>query len=150
MFGYTYKCCQLELLSCFMILLEYLTILDKLYVAKKVSNFFYLLLSVRVLTFISPQTTNLELVLNSRLRIDFILLKKTSNIYRLIIYKYCKVHMLIKLHMLPSLENVLNPLPVQFKAVLRGQKGCVFFSGHLNLPATLEIGLLSREKNHNN
>ena len=44
----------------------------------------------------------------------------------------------------------LNPLPVQFKAVLRGQKGCVFFSGHLNLPATPEIGLPSREKNHNN
>ena len=44
----------------------------------------------------------------------------------------------------------INPLPVQFKAVLRGQKGCVFFSGHLNLPATPEIGLPSREKNHNN
>ena len=44
----------------------------------------------------------------------------------------------------------LNPLPVQFKAVLRGQKGCVFFSGHLNLPTTPEIGLPSREKNHNN
>jgi hypothetical protein len=26
-----------------------------------------------------------------------------------------------------------NPLPVQFKSVLPGQKGCVFFSGHLNL-----------------
>jgi hypothetical protein len=26
----------------------------------------------------------------------------------------------------------VNPLPVQFKAVLRGQKGCVFFSGHLS------------------
>ena len=44
----------------------------------------------------------------------------------------------------------INPLPVQFKAVLRGQKGCVFFSGHLNLPATPEIGLPSRGKNHNN
>ena len=44
----------------------------------------------------------------------------------------------------------VNPLPVQFKAVLRGQKGCVFFSGHLNLPTTPEIGLPSREKNHNN
>ena len=44
----------------------------------------------------------------------------------------------------------VNPLPVQFKAVLLGQKGCVFFSGHLNLPATPEIGLPSREKNHNN
>ena len=44
----------------------------------------------------------------------------------------------------------LNPLPVQFKAVLHGQKGCVFFSGHLNLPTTPEIGLPSREKNHNN
>ena len=41
---------------------------------------------------------------------------------------------------------VVNPLPVQFKAVLRGQKGCVFFSGHLNLPTTPEIGLPSREK----
>ena len=44
----------------------------------------------------------------------------------------------------------LNPLPVQFKAVLRGQKGCVFFSGHLNLPTTPEIGLPSKKKNHNN
>ena len=44
----------------------------------------------------------------------------------------------------------INPLPVQFKAVLRGQKGCVFFSGHLNLPTRPEIGLPSREKNHNN
>ena len=44
----------------------------------------------------------------------------------------------------------INPLPVQFKAVLRGQKGCVFFSGHLNLPTTPEIGLPSRKKNHNN
>ena len=46
--------------------------------------------------------------------------------------------------------KTFNPLPVQFKSVLRGQKGCVFFSGHLNLPATPEIGLPSREKNHNN
>ena len=29
-----------------------------------------------------------------------------------------------------SFSAVLNRLPVQFKAVLRGQKGCVFFSGH--------------------
>ena len=46
--------------------------------------------------------------------------------------------------------GIINPLPVQFKAVLRGQKGCVFFSGHLNLPTRPEIGLPSREKNHNN
>jgi hypothetical protein len=26
-----------------------------------------------------------------------------------------------------------NPLPVQFKSLLHGQEGCVFFSGHLNL-----------------
>jgi hypothetical protein len=26
----------------------------------------------------------------------------------------------------------LNPLPVQFKSLLPGQEGCVFFSGHLN------------------
>ena len=43
-----------------------------------------------------------------------------------------------------------NPLPVQFKALLHGQKGCVFFSGHLNLRTTPETGLPSREKNHNN
>ena len=53
-------------------------------------------------------------------------------------------------HQLLVYVDDVNPLPVQFKAVLRGQKGCVFFSGHLNLPATPEIGLPSREKNHNN
>jgi hypothetical protein len=26
-----------------------------------------------------------------------------------------------------------NPLPVQFKSLLHGQEGCVFFSGHLNV-----------------
>jgi hypothetical protein len=34
-------------------------------------------------------------------------------------------------------ENVImafNLLPVQFKSLLPGQEGCVFFSGHLNLP----------------
>jgi hypothetical protein len=25
-----------------------------------------------------------------------------------------------------------NPLPVQFKSLLPGQEGCIFFSGHLN------------------
>ena len=43
-----------------------------------------------------------------------------------------------------------NPLPVQFKALLHGQKGCVFFSVHLNLRTAPETGLPSREKNHNN
>jgi len=43
-----------------------------------------------------------------------------------------------------------NPLLVQFKALLHGQKGCVFFSGHLNLRTAPETGLPSREKNHNN
>ena len=47
-------------------------------------------------------------------------------------------------------KNGFNPLPVQFKALLHGQKGCVFFSGHLNLRTTPETGLPSREKNHNN
>ena len=47
-------------------------------------------------------------------------------------------------------NKFFNPLPVQFKALLPAQKGCVFFSGHLNLPTTPEIGLPSREKNHNN
>jgi hypothetical protein len=28
---------------------------------------------------------------------------------------------------------LLNPLPVQFKSLLYGHEGCVFFSGHLNL-----------------
>jgi hypothetical protein len=28
---------------------------------------------------------------------------------------------------------LINPLPVQFKSLLHGQEGCVFFSGHLNL-----------------
>jgi len=47
-------------------------------------------------------------------------------------------------------EEFFNPLPVQFKALLHGQKGCVFFSGHLNLRTAPETGLPSREKNHNN
>ena len=47
---------------------------------------------------------------------------------------------------LQQTRDMVNPLPVQFKAVLRGQKGCVFFSGHLNLPTTPEIGLPSKEK----
>ena len=40
----------------------------------------------------------------------------------------------------------LNPLPVQFTALLHGQKGCVFFSGHLNLRTTPETGLPCRGK----
>ena len=51
---------------------------------------------------------------------------------------------------LPSSYRPISPLPVQFKALLHGQKGCVFFSGHLNLRTTPETGLPSREKNHNN
>ena len=47
-------------------------------------------------------------------------------------------------------SKYINPLPVQFKALLHGQKGCVFFSGHLNLRTAPETGLPSREKNHNN
>jgi hypothetical protein len=31
-----------------------------------------------------------------------------------------------------SQQNI-NPLPVQFKSLLPGQEGCVFFSGHLNV-----------------
>jgi hypothetical protein len=31
------------------------------------------------------------------------------------------------------LKNTFNPLPLLFKALLHGQKGCVFFSGHLNV-----------------
>jgi hypothetical protein len=27
----------------------------------------------------------------------------------------------------------INPLPVQFKSLLPGQEGCVFFSGYLNV-----------------
>ena len=50
----------------------------------------------------------------------------------------------------PLLYLLYNPLPVQFKALLHGQKGCVFFSGHLNLRTTPETGLPSREKNYNN
>ena len=41
---------------------------------------------------------------------------------------------------------VFNPLLVQFKTPLHGQKGCVFFSRHLNLRTTPETGLPSREK----
>ena len=39
---------------------------------------------------------------------------------------------------------IFNPLPVQFKALLHGQKGCVFFSGHLNLRTTPETGQIGR------
>ena len=54
------------------------------------------------------------------------------------------------INILPILTININPLPVQFKALLHGQKGCVFFSGHLNLRTAPETGLPSREKNHNN
>jgi hypothetical protein len=43
-----------------------------------------------------------------------------------------------------------NPLPVLFKVLLHGQEDSVFFTGHLNLHTTPEIGLPFREKNHNN
>jgi len=39
-----------------------------------------------------------------------------------------------------------NTLPVQFKALPHGQKGCVFFSGHLNFRTAPETGLPSRGK----
>jgi hypothetical protein len=32
--------------------------------------------------------------------------------------------------------KLFNPLPVQFKSLVPGQEGCVFFSGHLNLRTT--------------
>jgi hypothetical protein len=32
-----------------------------------------------------------------------------------------------------GLQIYINPLPVQFKSLLHGQEGCVFFSGHLNV-----------------
>jgi hypothetical protein len=44
----------------------------------------------------------------------------------------------------------INPLPLLFKSLLPGQKGCVFFSGHLNLHAKPETGIPYREKNYNN
>jgi hypothetical protein len=43
---------------------------------------------------------------------------------------------LIKIVVMPfcklDLSQHFNPLPVQFKSLLPGQEGCVFFSGHLN------------------
>jgi len=45
-----------------------------------------------------------------------------------------------------ELETLINPLPVQFTALLHGQKGWVFFSGHLNLRTAPETGLPSRKK----
>jgi hypothetical protein len=41
-------------------------------------------------------------------------------------------------------------LPLLFKSLLPGQEDCVFFSGHLNLHAKPENGILYREKNYNN
>jgi hypothetical protein len=29
--------------------------------------------------------------------------------------------------------TLVNPLPVQFKTLMPGQEGCVFFGGHLNV-----------------
>jgi hypothetical protein len=45
---------------------------------------------------------------------------------------------------------MLNPMPLLFKSLLRGQEDCVFFSGHLNLHAKPETGIPYREKNYNN
>jgi len=39
-------------------------------------------------------------------------------------------NLLIYLLSRQSIPVLFNPLPVQFKALLHGQKGCVFFSGH--------------------
>jgi hypothetical protein len=50
------------------------------------------------------------------------------------------------LHLPVKLQVYFNPLPVQFKSLLPGQKGCVFFRGHLNLRTAPETGLPSREK----
>jgi hypothetical protein len=47
-------------------------------------------------------------------------------------------------------ECCINPLPVLFKALLHGQEDRVFFTGHLNLHTTPEIGLTTKKKNHNN
>jgi hypothetical protein len=45
--------------------------------------------------------------------------------------------------------QLFNPLLVQFKALLHGQKCFVFFSVPLNLRTTPETGIPSREKNRN-
>jgi hypothetical protein len=42
---------------------------------------------------------------------------------------------------LVSFAPNINPLPVQFKSLLPGQEGCIFFSGHLN-PRTCHYVLL--------
>jgi hypothetical protein len=52
----------------------------------------------------------------------------------------CAVFVCLRFWCVIALEQVLvwdsftlHPLPVQFKSLLHGQEGCVFFSGHLNL-----------------
>ena len=85
---------------------------------------------------------------------DQLLLKKKEENIKKVRLNYLWVNFIfngcIQYYNYQNRFSYINPLPVQFKAVLRGQKGCVFFSGHLNLPTTPEIGLPSRKKNHNN
>jgi hypothetical protein len=48
---------------------------------------------------------------------------------------WCTVRVLSQLdaNRLPPFRTQLNPLPVQFKSLLPGQEGCIFFSGYLNV-----------------
>ena len=54
--------------------------------------------------------------------------------------------LLLIFHKFLEQNKHFNPLPVQFKALLHGQKGCVFSSGHLNFRTAPETGLPSRGK----
>jgi hypothetical protein len=47
--------------------------------------------------------------------------------------KFSAVTMFILTYSISYKCRDINPLPVQFKSLLPGQEGCVFFSGHLNI-----------------
>jgi len=97
--------------------------------------------------------TILAIAKNSAYPSDMIINLKTRLIFRKQNQKQektvpCK-KWVIPTHFSPLIRratNLFNPLPVQFTALLHGQQGCVFFSGHLNLRTTPETGLPSRKK----
>ena len=81
---------------------------------------------------------------NSNICIEDIYIDRTS----IQMYVYVYIYRVSQEECVRLREGVpyVNPLPVQLKALLHGQKGCVFFSGHLNLRTAPETGLPSREK----
>jgi hypothetical protein len=59
--------------------------------------------------------------------------EKSLNFKESVSTKTTPVQCTVYLHYHFETQTEFNPLPVQFKSLLPGQEGCVFFSGHLNV-----------------